>query len=91
MQKNRKVLSLLTKKLTFFGWPGIWMDVRETRCSMASYSNRMSVPIILHTLLVSLPVDPLVPLSVHKKKTGIKNVLQQLKAKEGQRKAGVYV
>ena len=27
------------------------MDVRDTRCSMASYSNRMSVPIILHTLL----------------------------------------
>ena len=29
----------------------IWMDVRDTRCSMASHSNSMSVPIILHTLL----------------------------------------
>ena len=27
------------------------MDVSDTRCSMASYSNSMSVPIIVHTLL----------------------------------------
>ena len=27
------------------------MDVRDTRCSMALYSNSMSVPIVLHTLL----------------------------------------
>ena len=27
------------------------MDVRGSRCSMATYSNSMSVPIILHTLL----------------------------------------
>ena len=30
------------------------MNVRGTRCSMASYSNSMSVPIILHTLLLEL-------------------------------------
>ena len=28
------------------------MDVRGTRCGMASYSNSMSVPIILQTLLL---------------------------------------
>ena len=27
------------------------MDVKDTRCSMVSYSSSMSVPIILHTLL----------------------------------------
>ena len=30
------------------------MDVRGTKCSMASYSNSMPVPIILHTLLRQL-------------------------------------
>ena len=32
------------------------MDVRDTRRCMASYSNTMSVPIILHTLLVVVVV-----------------------------------
>ena len=31
------------------------MDVRGIKCSIAPYSNSMSVPIILHTLLVTGP------------------------------------
>ena len=50
------------------------MDVRDTRCSMASYNNSMSVPIILHTLL-----QDIAPFGSAAQKDRLKDKVRQMK------------